>query len=59
MLIAVPFTISRTWKQPNVHQQRNKENVAHTYTQWNISHKKELNCAICRDMAGPRECHIE
>ena len=22
-------------------------------------HKKEQNCVICRDVDGPRDCHIE
>ena len=22
-----------------------------------LSHKKEWNCAICRDVDGPRDCH--
>ena len=30
-----------------------------TYIQWNISHKKERNWVICRDMDGPRDCHTE
>ena len=24
-----------------------------------FSHEKELNSAICRDISGPRDCHIE
>ena len=24
-----------------------------------LSHKKEQNCAICRDMDGPRDCHTQ
>ena len=24
-----------------------------------LGHKKEQNCAICRDMDGSRECHTE
>ena len=24
-----------------------------------LSHKKEQNCAICRDAVGPRDCHTE
>ena len=27
----------------------------YVYTQWNISHKKESNFAICNNMDGPRE----
>ena len=40
MFIAALFTIARTWKQPNVHQQRNGQKRCGTYIQWNISHKK-------------------
>ena len=38
---AALFTIARTWKQPKAHQQRNGYRRCGTYTQWNISHKKE------------------
>ena len=31
----------------------------HTYTQWNISHKKEWNNAICSNMDGPRDYHTK
>ena len=27
--------------------------------QWNISHEKEQNNAICSDMDEPRDCHTE
>ena len=27
----------------------------YVYTQWNISHKKESNFAICNNVDGPRE----
>ena len=29
------------------------------YTQWNISHKKDLNNAICSNMYGPRDYHTK
>ena len=29
----------------------------HTHTQWNISHKKEWNNAICSNMDGLRDYH--
>ena len=32
-----------------------KEDVVHIL----LSHKKERNCAICRDVDGPRVCHTE
>ena len=36
-----------------------KEHVAHTYNGILLSHKKEWNCAICRDRDGTRDCHTE
>ena len=36
-----------------------KEDVVHTYSGILLSHKKEQNCAVCRDMGEPRDCHIE
>ena len=36
-----------------------KEDVAHIYNGILLSHKKEWNSAIFRDMDGPRDCHIE
>ena len=38
------------------------EKVALTYIEYYsafCSFKKEQNCAICRDMDGPRDCHTE
>ena len=36
-----------------------KEDVVHIYNGILLSHKKELNCVICKDMDGPRDCHTE
>ena len=36
-----------------------KEDVVHIYNGILLSHKKEWNCAICRDMDGLRDCHTE
>ena len=36
-----------------------KEDVAHIYYGILLSHKKERNWVICRDMDGPRDCHTE
>ena len=36
-----------------------KEDMAHIYNEVLLGHKKELNCTICRDVDGPRECHTE
>ena len=36
-----------------------KEDVVHIYNGILLSNKKEQNCAICRDVDGPRDCHTE
>ena len=36
-----------------------KEDVSHTYDAILLIHEKEWNCAICRDIGGPRESHTE
>ena len=36
-----------------------EENVVYTYNGVLLSHLKEQNCAICRDVDGPRDCHTE
>ena len=36
-----------------------KEDVVHTYNGILLSHKKERNWVICRDVDGPRDCHTE
>ena len=36
-----------------------KENVAHICSRILLSHKNEWNCAICKDMDGPRDSHTE
>ena len=36
-----------------------KEYLARTYTGILLSHKKEWNSAVCRDVNGPRDCHTE
>ena len=33
--------------------------MVHIYNGILLGHKKEQNCAICRDMDGSRECHTE
>ena len=35
------------------------KDVVQIYNGILLSHKKEWNCAICRDMDGPRDCHRE
>ena len=36
-----------------------KEDVVHIYNGVLLSHKKERNWVICRDVDGPRDCHTE
>ena len=36
-----------------------KEDVVHIYNGQLLSHKKEQNCVICRDVDRPRDCHTE
>ena len=58
MLIAALFTIANTWKQPkcpSIEECLKKM----WYIQWNISHKKERNNAICSNMDGPRDYHTK
>ena len=40
-------------------RQMDKEDVAHIYNGILLSHIKEQNWVICRDMDGPRDCHTE
>ena len=35
-----------------------KEDVVHIYNGILLSHKKEWNWVICKDVDGPRDCHI-
>ena len=35
------------------------KDVVHIYNGILLSHKKERNWVICRDMDGPRDCHTE
>ena len=36
-----------------------EEDVVHIYNGILLSHKKERNWVICRDVDGPRDCHTE
>ena len=36
-----------------------KEDVVHIYNGILLSHKRERNFLICRDVDGPRDCHTE
>ena len=52
-------TIARSWKQPKCPSTDDWIKKMWYNIQWNISHKKERNWVICRDVDGPRDCHTE
>ena len=52
MLIAALFTIARTWEQPRCPTTGTDEDVAHIYNGILLSHNKEWNWVICRDVDG-------
>ena len=68
MFTAALFIIARPWKQPKCpltdewikkmwHIYKNRI-FARIYNGLLLGHKRERNCAICRDVDGPRDCHI-
>ena len=42
-----------------INRQMDKEDVVHIYNGILLSHEKEQNWVICRDVDGPRDCHTE
>ena len=36
-----------------------EEDMVHIYHEKLLTHKKEQNCAICKDIDGPGDCHAE
>ena len=64
MSIVALFTITRIWKQPKYPSTEEWiKKMWNIYTiEYYSDHKKNKqtqNCAICRDMDGPRNCHTE
>ena len=70
MFIAALFTIAKTWKQPKCPSteewiQKMWCLYTHTHTHTHartgilLSHKKELNNAICSNRNGPRDYHTK
>ena len=43
----------------SINRETDKEDLVHVYNRILLIHKKEQNCAICRDMAEPRDSDIE
>ena len=41
----------------SINRGMDKEDVVHIYNGILFSHKKEKDCAICRDLDEPRDCH--
>ena len=57
MFITALFTIARTWKQPRCPSiDKWIRKLWYIYNGILLSLKKELNCAIFRDVDGPRDC---
>ena len=60
MFIAALFKIARTWKQPKCPMTDEWiKKMSYIYNGIFLSHKKEQNWVICRDVDGPRVCHTE
>ena len=45
--------------KPSIDRGMDKEYVAQIHNGILLTHKKEQNCAICRDVDGLRDCHTE
>ena len=58
-LTAVLFTIDMEAIPMSINKRMGKEDVAHTYDGGSLSHKKEQNSVICRDVDWSRDCHTE
>ena len=58
VIIAILFTIRKTRMQPKCPLWMDKGDVVYIY-QWNISHKKNQNNAICSNMDRPRDYHTK
>ena len=60
LFIGALFTIAKTWKQPKCPLRDEWiKKMWYIYIQWNISHQKEWNNAICSNMDGPRDYHTK
>ena len=59
---AALFTKVRTWKQlkcQSTDEWIKSMRYTYIYNGILLTHKKEQNCAICRDVDGPRDCHTK
>ena len=57
-VIAALFTIARTGMQMSFDRGMDKEDVVHIHNGALLSHKNELNDAICSKIDGPRHYQI-
>ena len=59
--MSITALFARTWKQPEFSSTEEwiKEWYIYTYKVILLSHKKEQNNAICRNMDGLRDCHTK
>ena len=53
------FTIANMWKELKYPSTHEWIKVWYKYTQWNISHKKKWNNAICSNMDATRDYHTK
>ena len=61
MFIAALFTVAKTWKQPKCPSTEEWiKKIWYLYTmEYYLAIKKEWNNAICSNMDGPTDSHIE
>ena len=59
VFIAVLFTIAKIWKQPKCPSTEEWIKIWYVYRMDYYSSIKGINCAICRDVDGPRDWHTE
>ena len=55
---SLPFFLNFYWSIV-ASRGMDKEDVVHIYNGILLSHKKEQNWVICRDVDGPTDCHTE
>ena len=59
IFITALFTITNTWKQLKCPTEEWKKKMYICKMEYYSAIKQEWNCALCRDVVGPRNCHTE
>ena len=59
IFITALFIIAKIWNNLNVHWEMKGLRKCGTYKQWNISHKKRTNNAICSNMDATEDSHTK